>query len=198
MYVTLAACITVVIFILPLSVHLLCIWVAVGSLLSLMLMYLSLYIVLGMSLLIRLMPNDMLQGLHRSRIQCGTCSHISLTFEAFSVVSLSFPGSNKVTLRVSMYSYIFVCEYNFFWSWKSCGLDNDKWSDSTIGIHTYLIGWYCLLRCEIPNGYEGSGPVCCSLIVFHHQRHYSTLTHNANHWLYVAHVVKSIYCTVLY
>ncbi|KAK3893812.1 hypothetical protein Pcinc_002393 [Petrolisthes cinctipes] len=49
--------------------------------------------------------SSLFQGLNRSKIQCGTCSHVSLTFEPFSVVSLSFPGSNKCTLRELLNHY---------------------------------------------------------------------------------------------
>lgn len=42
---------------------------------------------------------SLFQGLHRSNIICGTCGHRSLTFEPFSVLSLSFPSSNRCALK---------------------------------------------------------------------------------------------------
>lgn len=44
-------------------------------------------------------------GLHRSTIECGTCGHVSLTFEPFSVLSLSFPNNRKCSLRDLLHHY---------------------------------------------------------------------------------------------
>ncbi|KAK7074498.1 Ubiquitin carboxyl-terminal hydrolase 8, partial [Halocaridina rubra] len=44
-------------------------------------------------------------GLHRSVIECGTCGHRSLTFEPFSIISLSFPSNGRCTLRELLQHY---------------------------------------------------------------------------------------------
>nr|XP_045621599.1 ubiquitin carboxyl-terminal hydrolase 8-like [Procambarus clarkii]XP_045621601.1 ubiquitin carboxyl-terminal hydrolase 8-like [Procambarus clarkii]XP_045621602.1 ubiquitin carboxyl-terminal hydrolase 8-like [Procambarus clarkii] len=43
--------------------------------------------------------HSIFNGLHRSIIVCGTCSNRSLTFEPFSILSLSFPSSSRCSLR---------------------------------------------------------------------------------------------------
>lgn len=49
--------------------------------------------------------SELFQGLHRSTIECGTCGHVSLTFEPFSVLSLSFPNNRKCALRDLLHHY---------------------------------------------------------------------------------------------
>ncbi|KAG7164510.1 Ubiquitin carboxyl-terminal hydrolase 8-like 1 [Homarus americanus] len=49
--------------------------------------------------------STLFHGLHRSSIVCGTCSHRSLTFEPFCILSLSFPSSNRCTLRDLLHHY---------------------------------------------------------------------------------------------
>ncbi|KAK8728024.1 hypothetical protein OTU49_009344 [Cherax quadricarinatus] len=44
-------------------------------------------------------------GLHRSVIVCGTCYHRSLTFEPFSILSLSFPSSSRCSLRDMLHHF---------------------------------------------------------------------------------------------
>ena len=39
-------------------------------------------------------------GLHRSVIQCETCGNRSLTFEPFSILTLSFPTNGRSSLKV--------------------------------------------------------------------------------------------------
>lgn len=48
---------------------------------------------------------SLFHGLHRSVIECDTCSHRSLTFEPFSIISLSFPSSGRCTLRELLQHY---------------------------------------------------------------------------------------------
>ncbi|XP_042877801.1 ubiquitin carboxyl-terminal hydrolase 8-like [Penaeus japonicus] len=38
-------------------------------------------------------------GLHRSTIECSVCGHRSLTFEPFSIISLSFPSHGRCSLK---------------------------------------------------------------------------------------------------
>lgn len=44
-------------------------------------------------------------GLHRSSIECGTCKHRSLTFEPFSILTLSFPANGRSSLRDMLNHY---------------------------------------------------------------------------------------------
>lgn len=49
-------------------------------------------------------------GLHRSTIECSVCSHRSLTFEPFSIISLSFPSHGRCSLKVRfLCSCIWTC-----------------------------------------------------------------------------------------
>ena len=43
----------------------------------------------------------LLHGLHRNVILCNTCGNKSLTFEPFTVLTLSFPSAGRCTLQVS-------------------------------------------------------------------------------------------------
>ncbi|CAL4064348.1 unnamed protein product, partial [Meganyctiphanes norvegica] len=44
-------------------------------------------------------------GLHRSSIECGTCKNRSLTFEPFSILTLSFPSNGRCSLRDMLNHY---------------------------------------------------------------------------------------------
>lgn len=44
-------------------------------------------------------------GLHRSTIECSVCSHRSLTFEPFSIISLSFPSHGRCSLKDMFHHY---------------------------------------------------------------------------------------------
>jgi ubiquitin carboxyl-terminal hydrolase 4/11 len=52
---------------------------------------------------------DMMYGQYKSKLQCPTCSRISITFDPFSMVSLGVPNTKKKYLNFSVQTSF--CKY---------------------------------------------------------------------------------------
>ena len=67
-------------------------------------------------------------GIHRSVIQCSICNHRSLTFEPFSILTLSFPSNGRTSLRLVFVLFLQIPEVfiNFFCFFLKYPFVNDE------------------------------------------------------------------------